>query len=312
MTKTAVKERDAAPDLLKDVTPQAKIKVGDKVTGAIEGKIVGVGGAKTKTQKSTAVAKIDPREAARVAAHDPTGMVSLCRELALNPDVPVDKWQAVLNMQMQILDRTAKAEFDNAMAEAKSEIPVIFKNRQVDFTSQKGRTHYRHEDMAGIARTIDPILSAHGLSYRYRTTNEAAMVTVTCIVSHRLGHSEETSLSAARDETGNKNSIQAVGSTVTYLQRYTLKAALGLAASDDDDGKNGGKKIEDEADTKPACLDIEQSAKLVSLIKDSGVGIERFLDKYKIKGVIDLDPALYDEATKACKDYAAKNKKVQQ
>lgn len=61
-------------------------------------------------------------------------------------------------------------------------------------------------------------------------------VTVTCIISHRDGHFEENTLSAGRDESGNKNSIQAVGSTLTYLQRMTLKASLGLAASDDDDG----------------------------------------------------------------------------
>ena len=49
---------------------------------------------------------------------------------------------------------------------------------------------------------------------------------MTCVVSHRLGHSEENTLTAGRDESGNKNNIQAVGSTITYLQRYTLKAAL--------------------------------------------------------------------------------------
>src|SRR5262249_51399435 len=120
------------------------------------------------------------------------------------------------------------------------EIPTIRKNRQVGFESKKAgasRTDYRHEDLAEIARTIDPILSKHGLSYRWRTTsvpNEP--VTVVCVVSHRDGYSEENTLCAGRDDSGNKNSIQAIGSTITYLQRYSLKAALGLAASNDDDG----------------------------------------------------------------------------
>lgn len=148
---------------------------------------------------------------------------------------------AVIDKLMDMHERweknQARKAFDAAMAAAKAEIPVIFKNKVVDFTSQRGRTHYRHEDMAEIARTVDPILARHGLSYRYRTETTQAHVKVTCVLSHRDGHSEETDLIAGHDNSGNKNSIQAIGSTITFLQRYTLKAALGLAASADDDGK---------------------------------------------------------------------------
>jgi hypothetical protein len=42
------------------------------------------------------------------------------------------------------------------------------------------------------------------------------------------------------DATGNKNPVQQIGSTVTYLQRYTLLAATGLATSDSDDDGRGG------------------------------------------------------------------------
>lgn len=134
----------------------------------------------------------------------------------------------------------ARKAFDAAIAGAKQEIPVVEKNRKVDFTTAKGRTNYVYEDLAEIARTVDPILARHGLSYRYRSTQEGGRLSVTCIISHRDGHSEETSLTAGNDESGNKNSIQAIGSAATYLQRYTLKLALGLAASKDDDGNAAG------------------------------------------------------------------------
>lgn len=67
------------------------------------------------------------------------------------------------------------------------------------------------------------------------------MIRVTCVLTHSRGHSERVWLQAARDDSGNKNSIQAVGSTVTYLQRYTLLAATGMAVQDqrDDDGAGG-------------------------------------------------------------------------
>lgn len=203
-----------------------------------------------------------------------------------------ERWQAA----------QAKQAFDEAMAAAKAQIPVIFKNRTVDFTSPKGRTNYRHEDLAGIARTVDPILTAHGLSYRFRTSslpNEP--VTVTCIVSHRLGHSEENTLSAGRDDTGNKNSIQQIGSTITYLQRYTLKAALGLSASTDDDG-NASRVVE-------ATITKEQDDQIKAMIaarSNPTAALEKFLAIFKIESTSDLPAAEFDRAVSALQKPAPK------
>jgi hypothetical protein len=45
-------------------------------------------------------------------------------------------------------------------------------------------------------------------------------------------------LAAAPDASGSKNAIQAIGSTISYLERYTLLALTGLATHDmDDDGQ---------------------------------------------------------------------------
>lgn len=178
--------------------------------------------------------------------------------------------------------------FDEAMAAAKAEIPVIFKSREVDFTSAKGRTHYRYEDLAEIAKTINPILGKHGLSYRFRTTSPAnEPVTVTCIVSHRQGYSEENTLSAGRDESGNKNSIQAIGSTLTYLQRMTLKAALGLAASSDDDGA---------ASSSAMTITDEQLKKLQTLASEVGGDVAKLCGHFKIESLPDLPIARFAEA----------------
>ena len=188
--------------------------------------------------------------------------------------------------------------FDEAMAAAKAEIPVIFKSREVDFTSAKGRTHYRYEDLAEIAKTINPILGKHGLSYRFRTTSPAnEPVTVTCIVSHRLGYSEENSLSAGRDESGNKNSIQAIGSTLTYLQRMTLKAALGLAASSDDDGK-AAEAVETITD--------DQVNTLRDLIEDVGADLPKFVAYLRVESLADLRQSDFKRAVVALEAKRAK------
>lgn len=203
----------------------------------------------------------------------------------------VETLEKLMALQERWQASQSKQAFDEAMAAAKAEIPVIFKNRTVDFTSAKGRTNYKHEDMAGIARQVDPILARHGLSYRYRTSsvpNEP--VTVTCIVSHRLGHSEENTLSAGRDDTGNKNSIQQIGSTVTYLQRYTLKAALGLSASTDDDGNAPDKDV--------GPINMDQAQELAKIIKTVGADTEKFCAIFKVESMADLPSSRFDEAKK--------------
>lgn len=196
----------------------------------------------------------------------------------------------------------ARKAFDEAMAAAKAEIPIISKSRTVDFTSAKGRTHYRYEDLAEVARTVNPILSKHGLSYRFRTTslpNEP--VSVTCVVSHRLGYSEENTLSAGRDDSGNKNSIQAVGSTLTYLQRMTLKAALGLAASEDDDGKAAGVGADVEVISQDQ---IDQLNELIDVAIEAANSPPdqyraRFRSHFKINAIPDLPAAKFSAAIKA-------------
>lgn len=148
--------------------------------------------------------------------------------------------------------------FDAAIAEAKGEIPPIFKDKQVGFN----QTSYTHESLGQIASVVDPILNRHGLSYRYKAAQDGGRVSVTCVLSHRDGYSEETTLSAGADDSGKKNSIQAIGSTTTYLQRYTLKLALGLATTDRDDD---GAASEDRPVSGAAQAAIDSIADCASL-----------------------------------------------
>ena len=157
-----------------------------------------------------------------------------------NPDIIgrmfdlYEKWEA----------NQARKAFDAAVSAAKAEMRgvAIVKNRQVDYASTKsergGRVQYKYEDLAAVLAVVEPILGNHGLSIGYGTEVDGNIVKVTCILKHKDGHRERNTLPGPVDNSGNKNAIQAMGSTVTYLQRYTLKAALGIAASEDDDGRS--------------------------------------------------------------------------
>ncbi|MCA1298002.1 ERF family protein [Stappia indica] len=152
-----------------------------------------------------------------------------------------DRWEA----------NQARKAFDDAMARMREKMPRVVKDKKVDFSTAKGRTNYQYEDLDSVTSAISPVMAELGLSFRWRTDNSASGVKVSCIISHRGGHYEETSLSAPVDASGNKNTIQAIGSAITYLQRYTLKAALGLAAGVDDDGHGGrDNRADDQADQK--------------------------------------------------------------
>lgn len=229
------------------------------------------------------------------AREEPTALVPVTPMDMLNRAVESGASLEMVEKLMTLQERWKASQsleaFNEAMAAAKAEIPTISKNREVDFTSAKGRTHYRYEDLGNIANTVQPILAKHGLSYRYRaTSNVNEPVTVTCIVSHRAGHYEEITLTAGRDESGNKNSIQAVGSTITYLQRMTLKAALGLAVSNDDDGK--------QADA-PGAITLEQVEQLVALADEVGADKEAFCRYFRVDGFADISAKDFPRAIAA-------------
>lgn len=122
-----------------------------------------------------------------------------------------------------------RAAFDEAVSNAKAELKPIVRTRDGH--------NSKYADFAAVADAVDPIISKYGLSYRHRSIVEGGRITVVCKLSHKAGHFEETELPAPPDKTGSKNEIQAIGSTLTYLQRYTVLLALGLATAHDDDGK---------------------------------------------------------------------------
>lgn len=193
---------------------------------------------------------------ARQQAMTPGDMLSLAVERGSSVEIMTklmdlrERWEA----------GQARKAFDAAVADAKAEIPTIAKNRE-------GHNKTRYADFSAYAAVVDPIIAKHGLSYRFRTT-QTDRISVSCILSHRDGHSEENTLSGPADKTGSKNEIQAIGSTLTYLQRYTLIQALGLAATNDDDAKQA---------SMGATISDEQAMELRDLLEATDSDQQKFL-----------------------------------
>ena len=172
-------------------------------------------------------------------------------------DTDIDKLSKLMDLQERWEAKEAKKLYVTALAQFSADLPAIVKTR-------KGH----NSKYAGLAETltaIRPAMDDYGLSHSWKTSQEGGQITVACILTHAAGHSEETSLSSGSDKSGSKNDIQAIGSTVSYLERYTLYAILGLASADDD-GK-ASEPVEKITD--------DQALELEAMITDNDIDIKR-------------------------------------
>ena len=163
--------------------------------------------------------------------------------MAIDQGADLDRLEKLMLLQERWESTNARKAYSQAMAGFKANPPEIEKDRKVAF----GTTKYNHATLGNVTDKINSALSQHGLSAGWTTKQEGKSVTVTCRITHVLGHYEETSLTADLDTSGAKNSIQALGSTITYLARYTVLALTGLATKDqDNDGAGTVEYISDK------------------------------------------------------------------
>jgi hypothetical protein len=138
----------------------------------------------------------------------------------------------------------AKGAFVRAMAAFKKNPPDIYKNKAVGYEGKDGNlVGYMHATLGNICEQIIAALAEHGISHDWSVEQlESGLIRVTCTLTHELGHSKGTSMEAPADNSGKKNPIQSIASAVTYLERYTLLAACGIAVKEqgDDDGQAAG------------------------------------------------------------------------
>jgi hypothetical protein len=221
-----------------------------------------------------------------VATGDSTGLMRLIERATLDPSFDVAKLGKLLDVKERWEATEARKAFVVANADFRAEAPKLLKNRHVGYDLKTGgRTEYDHATLDSIAEALAPILGKHGLTYRWETGQADASIKVTCVLTHVLGHSEAVMLQAPPDQSGGKNSIQAVASTVSYLMRYTLLAITGLATSDqDDDGAYVGFITGDQKD------------ELIELMKETGADTAKFLAYLKIPTIDQLPGRRFDEA----------------
>jgi len=227
---------------------------------------------------------------------------------ALKLGVSVADMKDMLALQKDWEANEARKAYVADMAAFKLNPPEIFKTKAVSIKTRDGGQgpQYSHATLGEVCEKIVEGLAKHGFSHRWDTRQpEGGQIFVTCTLTHRLGHSESTTLNSSRDETGAKNNIQSLSSTITYLQRYTLLGASGLATKDmpDDDGKGA-----DGGNTDPI---YNAAANLMAWTKKA-IEAKTFeqLKKVRHDANVDFlenhDPESWEEFKKVCSNHHGK------
>lgn len=154
------------------------------------------------------------------------GMINFIERCALNQDISVEKMNQLFDIQERMLNKQAEIEYNSAFAEMQAELPPI----PADKKGQSGR----HFTKGAANILINPVLKQHGFALNFKTTQEGEFIRTRATLRHRFGHSEHTEILLPADVGGNKNKVQAIGSSQSYGERYTMKAILNLTIINDD------------------------------------------------------------------------------
>ncbi|MNX94245.1 ERF superfamily protein [compost metagenome] len=155
--------------------------------------------------------------------------------IAVENGADLDRLERLMALQERWDANEARKSYVAAMTAFKAEKLTIVKGKKVEYTG----TSYMHAELSDVTDVICPALARHQLSHRWDVSQEGERITVDCVITHVLGHSERVTMQAMPDNSGKKNAIQQVASTITYLQRYTLLAATGVATKGQDDDARG-------------------------------------------------------------------------
>jgi hypothetical protein len=177
-------------------------------------------------------------EPAPPAVTESAHIYSLVERIMMDKDIPIERANQALEFYQKVEAERAKKAFLEAKAAFKANAPDIFKD--------KTNTQYKsaYASIGNVVNTGNDVLARYGLdaSWDY---DQSSGIKVTCILRHVLGHSERVSLTAPPDNSGSKNPLQQIKSTITYLRLATYEAVTGIATKEgnlDDDGNGFSDK----------------------------------------------------------------------
>lgn len=230
---------------------------------------------------------------AQIVPTDGASLMAVIARAANDPNTDVDKLERLMGLYERMTAQSAKATFTANLAAMQPRLPVI--NERGAISTDRGKTvqstYAKWED---INDAIRPLLSEYGFALSFRICRSDALVSVTGVLSHRDGHSDETTIDLPADASGSKNAVQAVGSSVSYGKRYAAIALLNITSrapqDRDDDGHSADPNF---------WISNDELDELVALMDDVKADRQRFLNFLKIDTLAKLPKSRLKEAISA-------------
>lgn len=173
---------------------------------------------------------------------DPAAMVEIAKQIVALQVQQEQLRQAQERFEWEKLDREARVAYAEAIQKFKEDAPRLLRTKHVKIEKRDGTKgpEYWHVELDKACDLLIPALLKQNITHRWKSIDlPGGFVRVTCYLRHRLGHEEEgASLAGPADSSGGKNPIQGVGSSNTYLERYTLLSTLGLVPEGKDNDGN--------------------------------------------------------------------------
>lgn len=245
------------------------------------------------------------KDETQVVPADANSIMAVIARAASDPNTNVEKMEKLLEMYERMEARNAKAAYAAAFLAMKPELPVIDRRGRI-VIHEKGKDKIdeniiqetpfaRWED---IDEAITPILTQHGFVLTFRSGVAVdGKVTVTGILMHEGGHSEETTMALPHDSSGSKNPVQAVGSSTSYGRRYTATLLLNIRThGEDDDGTKAGS---------PETLTDDEVAQVFDRLKLTKGDTDKFCKFMKVGSVPDILRKNFGNALEAIESAAA-------
>lgn len=178
------------------------------------------------------------------------------------------------------LDHSNPALFA-ALAKAQGEVENASKNAANPHFKSK------YADLAEVLNTVRPVFSENGLSIIQSTEFDGSLVSVTTTIAHKDGGYVSSKASCVPSKTD----AQGVGSATTYLRRYSLASACGVAQEDDDGNSSAhnGKPV--------AKITEKQEIELSDYIEATNTDRAKMLAYFKVKALSELTAAQAVQAT---------------
>jgi hypothetical protein len=235
---------------------------------------------------SGAVATVEPSAQAVGFVSEANAFLGMIERASRDPAIDVGKMRDLFAMRKEIIADAAKVAFAEAFADMAPQLPIIDENGGIK--NSAGKVQSTYADWADVNEAIKPILHEFGFGLSFRMEQEGGNVTTIGVLKHRAGHFEETRFTAAPDQSGSKNGVQAIASTNTYGKRYTAGALLNLTSryreEKDLDGNSPATFISDgelavlEALITTAKADKARFLKAMKIDKLDALPADRFED----------------------------------